>query len=207
MNTARLSRSQAARKRSGSMSPGGRPSRTCYHRHITQCGQQHRADRLGVLDLGSGIFGAGPQCLPHDLVREHEVMHPQFVDHVPRGIGFVQHQPDEVGVVGNRLLCRLGDTGQSVQSFGRRGGLPPGRRGPHPIQATAQRGPQHVAFAAEMPVQRPRSRRHSARLLNLGGRGCGVTAAGEKRQRGIEQPITTRGVSRLHAGHRTRLQR
>jgi hypothetical protein len=26
-------------------------------------------DRLGVADLGSGVVGAGPQRLPHDLVR------------------------------------------------------------------------------------------------------------------------------------------
>jgi hypothetical protein len=53
------------------------------------------------------------------------------------------------------LLCRRGDVCQSVQPFGRRGGMPQRRRGPHPIQATTQRGPQNITLTAEMAVQRP----------------------------------------------------
>ena len=78
--------------------------------HVAQSGQQHRGDRLGVVDLGTGLLRAGPQRLPHDPVGDSEVAHPQFVDQIGRGIGFMKHQPNKIGILGNGLLSRRGDS-------------------------------------------------------------------------------------------------
>jgi hypothetical protein len=93
---------------------GSAADQDLHHREITQCGQQHRASGFWVLDFGSGFFCVGPQRPSHHRVREIQVAHPQFIDHVRRGIRFVQHQPHQIRVLGNGLLGRRGDMRERV---------------------------------------------------------------------------------------------
>jgi hypothetical protein len=45
---------------------------------------------------------------------------PQLVHQVRRSIGFVQHQPNQIRILGNRLRCGFGD---AVQRFNRSAGV------------------------------------------------------------------------------------